>query len=51
MLETAALGISVLGEEGLATSALVASDLTVPHINAALDLLLDPVRIVATLRR
>lgn len=51
MLRQAALGIAVVGEEGLATEALQAADLVVPHVNAALDLLLDPLRLVATLRR
>jgi P-type E1-E2 ATPase len=51
MLHDAELAIAVLGEEGLATSALTAADVVVPTINAALDLLLSPLRLVATLRR
>jgi soluble P-type ATPase len=51
MLRAAALAIAVLGEEGLAVEALNASDVVAPHVNAALDLLLDPPRLVATLRR
>jgi P-type E1-E2 ATPase len=51
MLRAAALAIAVLGEEGLALDALNAADVVVPHISAALDLLLDPPRLVATLRR
>ena len=51
MLETAALGIAVLGPEGLAVSTLHAADIVVPHIDDALDLLLKPVRLIATLRR
>jgi P-type E1-E2 ATPase len=51
MLRTAALAIAVLGEEGLALETLNAADVIAPHINAALDLLLDPPRLVATLRR
>ncbi|MBN1813707.1 MAG: HAD family hydrolase [Anaerolineae bacterium] len=51
MLREARLAIVVLGEEGLAVEALDAADVVVPHINAALDLLLDPLRLVATLRR
>jgi soluble P-type ATPase len=51
MLRAAALAITVLGEEGLAVEALNASDVLAPHVNAALDLLLDPPRLVATLRR
>jgi len=50
MLASAALGIAVLGPEGLATSALWASDVVVPSINAALDLLAVPERLIATLR-
>ena len=51
MLREADLGIAVLGEEGLAMEALNACDVVVPHVNAALDLLLDPLRLTATLRR
>ena len=51
MLEEAALAIAVLGEEGLALSALTSADVVVPNVCAALDLLLDPLRVVATLRR
>ena len=51
MLRGARLAIVVLGEEGLAVEALNAADVVVPHINAALDLLLRPLRLVATLRQ
>ncbi len=51
MLERAALGIAVLGPEGLALSCLQAADVLAPDITAALDLLLFPRRLVATLRR
>jgi P-type E1-E2 ATPase len=51
MLHEAKLAIAVLGEEGLAVEALNAADVVAPHINSALDLLLHPVRLVATLRR
>lgn len=51
MLERAALGIVVLGPEGLALSCLQAADVLAPDILAALDLLLFPRRLVATLRR
>jgi soluble P-type ATPase len=50
MVRAAALGIAVLGGEGLALETLNAADVVAPHINAALDLLLDPRRLVATLR-
>lgn len=50
MLERAALSIAVLGPEGLATEALAAADIAVPDPIAALELLLNPRRIAATLR-
>ncbi len=51
MLREAGLGIVVLGKEGLASEALVAADVVAASIQDALDLLLNPKRIVATLRR
>jgi len=50
MLQRAALGIAVMGDEGLATACLAAADVVVPSIEAALDLLLYPRRLIATLR-
>ena len=50
MLEEAALGVGVMGDEGIATEALVASDVVVRHIADAFDLLLEPRRLVASLR-
>lgn len=50
MMQAAVLGIAVLGSEGLAVSALTAADVVVPSISDALDLLLNPRRLVATLR-
>ncbi len=50
MLRAAAIGIAVLGPEGLSTAALLSSDLIAPGIHEALDLLVDPARLVATLR-
>jgi soluble P-type ATPase len=50
MLRAAAIGVAVLQAEGTAAAALQAADLVVPDINAALDLLLDPQRLIATLR-
>jgi soluble P-type ATPase len=44
------LGADVLGPEGLARAAWQSADLIVPDIGAALDLLLHPQRLVATLR-
>lgn len=50
MLRAAALGIAVIGTEGLAVETLQAADV-VATIQDALDLLLHPRRLVATLRR
>jgi P-type E1-E2 ATPase len=50
MLEAAALGIGVIGPEGLSTAALLAADIVVPGVTEALDLVLKPGRTVATLR-
>lgn len=50
MLQAAALGIAILGPEGLAGEAWQAADV-VAGIHQALDLLLHPRRLVATLRR
>lgn len=50
MLQEAALGIAVLGPEGAATQALLAADVVAPGIVPALELLLKPQRLVATLR-
>lgn len=51
MLREAALGICVLSREGLAVEALRNSDLLVEDIITALDLLVNPHRITASLRR
>src|SRR5690242_8828268 len=51
MLAAAALGIAVLGPEGLAVAALGAADVLVGSIGDALDLLLRPRCLLATLRR
>ena len=51
MLREAKLAIAVLGAEGLAVETLNAADVVVPHVSAALELLLKPLRLVATLRR
>ena len=50
MLETAALGITVCGIEGAAAEAVTTADVVVSHIVDALDLLLHPKRLLATLR-
>jgi soluble P-type ATPase len=51
MLREAALGICVLGPEGTAVEALMAADVVAPSVLHALDLLYQPLRLVATLRR
>ncbi len=50
MLQAAKLGIAVVGPEGAAVDTLHAADIAVPNIHAALDLLQNPLRLVATLR-
>lgn len=50
MLEEAALGIAVIQEEGAAVETVNAADVVVPDIHAALSLLENPLRLVATLR-
>jgi P-type E1-E2 ATPase len=50
MLKEAAIGIAVLEKEGLAVAALTAADLIAPGILSALDLLCNPLRLVAVLR-
>ncbi|MFH1002750.1 MAG: ATPase P [Chloroflexota bacterium] len=50
MLKEAALGIALLQAEGAAVEALMAADVVAPDILAALDLLLAPDGLIATLR-
>lgn len=50
MLEKSALGIGLIQEEGGAVSALTKADILCTHINHALDLLIFPLRLIATLR-
>jgi len=45
-----ALGIAVLGKEGLSLAAMKHADLVVKGISDAIDLLLKPKRLIATLR-
>jgi soluble P-type ATPase len=51
MLKAAALGIAVIGHEGAAFEALTAADVVTHDIFDALGLLLNPKRLIATLRR
>jgi soluble P-type ATPase len=50
MLRAAALGIAVIQAEGAAAAALQEADLVVTDVRDALDLLLNPLRLVAGLR-
>jgi soluble P-type ATPase len=50
ILKEAALGIAVLGDEGMSVSAMQNADLVVKNISDALDLFLKPKRLTATLR-
>ncbi len=51
MLKESVLGICILGPEGASSETMAACDLVISDINAALDLLLKPRRLIATLRR
>ncbi len=51
MLKDAAIGICVIGREGASWDAINNSDIIVWDINDALEMLLNPKRIIATLRR
>lgn len=50
MLQAAGLGIAVLLAEGAASKTILAADVLTPSILDALDLLLNPLRLTATLR-
>lgn len=50
MLAEANLSIVIIGQEGCALPALLQADIAVTNIKDALDLLLNPERIIATLR-
>jgi soluble P-type ATPase len=50
ILKEAALGIAILGDEGISISAMKQADVMVKNIPDALDLLLKPKRLIATLR-
>ncbi len=50
MLKEAALGIAVVQEEATAVETLLAADIVCPSVICALELLVNPKRLVATLR-
>ena len=51
MLKSAVLGICVLSQEGSAVEALLAANIIVPDIFVAFELLDNPLRIIASLRK
>jgi P-type E1-E2 ATPase len=51
MLKAAEIGIVVIGREGAAREAIQAADVVVFDVLDAIDLLLNPKRLIATLRR
>jgi len=50
MLQAAGLGIAVVQREGCAVETLMGADVAAPDILSALELLLEPLRLTATLR-
>ncbi len=50
MLRDAALGIAIMHNEGAASSTILTADIVIGSCHAALDLLLKPQRLIATLR-
>ena len=51
MLRLAAVGVAVLSKEGTSIETLLAADLVMPDIFTVLELLENPLRLVATLRK
>jgi soluble P-type ATPase len=51
MLEKATLGIAVIGSEGCSSKTILAADLVVNNIVDGINLLLNPKRLIAGLRR
>ena len=51
MLKSAALGICVFSPEGVAVETMTSADLITPDVHTALELLIKPLRIVASLRK
>ena len=50
MLKKAALGIAVVQDEGAAAAAVLSADVVAPDILSAIDLVVRPLRLTATLR-
>jgi len=51
MLKKAAIGIAILGDEGCSKEALMSADIICKSIIEAFELILQPKRFIATLRR
>jgi P-type E1-E2 ATPase len=51
MLKEAVIGICIIGGEGASAQSIMASDLVVATIHDALDLLIKPHRLIASMRR
>jgi soluble P-type ATPase len=51
MFKAARLSICTIQAEGATLQAMLAADIVVTHINQAFEILLDPSRLIATLRR
>lgn len=50
MLKAAKIGIGIISAEGIAVETILAADIIVPDIFSALELLENPIRLVASLR-
>lgn len=51
IVKEAQIGIVVLGQEGAAVSTIISADITMPNVLDALELLQNPNRLTATLRK
>lgn len=51
MLASAGIGIAVIGDEGCATAAILKADLVVKSIHHAFEMILEPRKLIATLKR
>ena len=51
MLKEAVIGICLLSQEGTSLDTILAADIIVPDVIAAINLLLNPIRLIASLRK
>lgn len=51
MLKAAIIGICLLSQEGTSLDTMLAADIIVPDVNAAINLVLNPSRLIASLRK